>query len=71
MSSFEVYFPKEDQPSRIKKWKVSKGTVVTPGKILLLYQDVATGKIEKKIRATQFGRVINLLVNENEIIHSK
>ncbi|XP_014209442.1 RNA polymerase II subunit A C-terminal domain phosphatase [Copidosoma floridanum] len=70
MSSFEVHFPKEDQPSRIKKWKVSEGTMVTAGRILLLYQDVATGKIEKKLRATQLGRVVKHLVKENETVHT-
>jgi biotin carboxyl carrier protein len=69
MSSVEVSFPKEDQPSRIKKWRVSVGTMVTAGRILLLYQDVATGKMEKKLRATQFGRIVKLLVKDNEVVH--
>ncbi|KAJ8679285.1 hypothetical protein QAD02_015072 [Eretmocerus hayati] len=69
MASFEVKFPKEDQPSRIKKWRVSEGTMVTAGRILVHYQDVATGKAEKKMKASQFGKVTKILIKENEIVH--
>ncbi|XP_031782575.1 RNA polymerase II subunit A C-terminal domain phosphatase [Nasonia vitripennis] len=69
MPNIEVIFPSEDQPSRIKKWKVSPGTTVTFGRILLLYQDVATGTQEKKFKAPHFGRILKILVKENEVVH--
>ena len=69
MTSIEVKFPQEDQPSRVSKWRVSVGSVVNAGKVLLVYKDVTTGDSEKKLKATQYGKVIKLLVKPNEIVH--
>lgn len=62
-------FPPEDQPSRIVKWKVSEGSVVTAGKVILIYADVATGKTERRLKATKFGTVLKTLIKNNETVH--
>lgn len=68
-SNIQVIFPKEDQPSRIEKWRVNVGASVSVGRVLLIYSDVATGNVEKKMKATQFGKVTKLLVQEKEVVH--
>lgn len=71
MATIELPFPNTSQPGKILKWRVSKGTMVSVGRILLLYQNIGsenTDVTEKKLRATQFGRVTKLHVKEGDII---
>ena len=73
MAAIQVKFPNTSGSGKLLKWRVTKGTMVSVGRILLLYQCVGTSENEdfneKKIRATQFGRVTKLHVNEGDIIH--
>lgn len=72
MGTIEITFP-SGQPGKILKWRVSTGTMVSAGRILFLYQNVAPGTEdakgpEKKYRATQFGRVKTLLAKQGAIV---
>lgn len=68
----EVKFPDDEQPGKIIKWRISPNTMVSAGRVLLLYQNVepgADGKtVEKKLRATQFGRANTLLVKAGDVV---
>ncbi|XP_012277661.1 RNA polymerase II subunit A C-terminal domain phosphatase isoform X2 [Orussus abietinus] len=73
MATIEVTFPSEGQQARIIKWRVGKGTMVSAGRVLLLYDCIASENDdvrgpEKKLRATQFGRVTKLLAKEGDIL---
>ncbi|XP_011299928.1 RNA polymerase II subunit A C-terminal domain phosphatase [Fopius arisanus] len=70
MSVMEVKFPSDEQPGKIIKWRVSRDTMVSAGRILLLYHGVGNdGKTgEKKLRATQFGRINCLLVKPGDLV---
>ena len=73
MATTEVTFPLE-KPAKILRWKVSAGTMVSPGKVLLLYKTVTSDNDDKtnpeeKLRAkTERGRVTKFLAKANEII---
>ncbi|KAL7304939.1 hypothetical protein TKK_0002737 [Trichogramma kaykai] len=69
MSPINVVFPNEDGPSRAKKWRIKKGEFVNVGKLLLIYTDVATDKVEKRMKSTQVGKVVKLCVKENDVLH--
>ncbi|KAK0091068.1 hypothetical protein PV326_003806 [Microctonus aethiopoides] len=73
MATVVIRFPNNEQPGKIKKWRVTTGTMVSVGRVLLLYHSVNSNgdnapTSEKKLRATQFGRVKEILVKEGEII---
>ncbi|XP_033211377.1 RNA polymerase II subunit A C-terminal domain phosphatase isoform X2 [Belonocnema kinseyi] len=73
MATTEVLFPFE-KPAKILRWKVSAGTMISPGKVLLLYKTVTSDNDDKtnpeeKLRAkTERGRVTKFLAKANEII---
>ena len=73
MGTKEVIFTLE-KPAKLLRWKVSTGTMVSPGKVLFLYKEVTTdnddkSNTEKKLRAkTERGRVTKFLVKLNEIV---
>lgn len=72
MPEIEISFP-EERPGKIKKLKVSIGNMITAGKILLLYEigvspDHDKEFKEKKLRATQFGRVVKILKGNDSIV---
>ncbi|PNF41409.1 hypothetical protein B7P43_G14422 [Cryptotermes secundus] len=56
---------------RILKWKVKEGTIVSVGRVILLYDiNPNNGKEEqKKLKANQVGTVRKLLAKEGEIVH--
>ncbi|XP_063995143.1 RNA polymerase II subunit A C-terminal domain phosphatase isoform X2 [Diachasmimorpha longicaudata] len=70
MSGIEVKFPNDEQPGKIIKWRVSPDNMVSAGRILLFYQGIGNdGKsVEKKLRATQFGKINCLLVNADDVV---
>lgn len=75
MSKIEVAFPREENADiKIIKWKVSKGTIISAGRVLLSYQTVNNSnnpdekKVEKKLRSTEFGRVTELFVRQGDIV---
>ncbi|XP_076668442.1 RNA polymerase II subunit A C-terminal domain phosphatase Fcp1 isoform X3 [Andrena cerasifolii] len=73
MGTIEIAFPCGGQPGKILKWRVRMDTMVSAGRILFLYQNVAAGTEdtkgpEKKYRATRFGRVTKLLAGEGDIV---
>lgn len=52
------------------KWRVSKGTMVSAGRVLLLYNCNSPdgNSPEKKLRATQVGRVTKLAVKNGDVV---
>lgn len=73
MGTIEVTFPFGGQPGKILKWRVRMDTMVSAGRVLLLYQNVTSGMEdskgpEKKYRATRFGRVTNILAKEGDVV---
>jgi len=57
--------------AKILKWKVKEGTIVSVGRVILLYDiNPNNGKEEqKKLKANQVGTVRKLLAKEGEIVH--
>ncbi|XP_011265946.1 RNA polymerase II subunit A C-terminal domain phosphatase isoform X1 [Camponotus floridanus] len=76
MAIIKVTFPSDGPPGKILKWRVRLDTMVAVGRILLLYQDVtmtdieneSAKKSERKLRATIFGRVKQILAKEGDVI---
>ncbi|XP_011703287.1 PREDICTED: RNA polymerase II subunit A C-terminal domain phosphatase isoform X2 [Wasmannia auropunctata] len=76
MATIEVTFPSDGPPGRILKWRVRSDTMVAAGRILLLYQnatalaadDEEAKEPERKLRATNFGRVKQLLAKEGDVV---
>ncbi|XP_066584575.1 RNA polymerase II subunit A C-terminal domain phosphatase [Prorops nasuta] len=73
MATIKVTFPPGGKPGKILKWKVSLNTMVSAGKVLLLYNNVPPGNedtkdSEKKLKATHVGRVSELLVKQGDIV---
>ncbi|KYN01568.1 PREDICTED: RNA polymerase II subunit A C-terminal domain phosphatase [Cyphomyrmex costatus] len=75
IASHLVTFPSDRPPGKILKWKVRSDTMVAAGRILLVYQDVTPTaddeeikKPEKKLRASNFGRVKQFLANEGDVV---
>ncbi|XP_050463936.1 RNA polymerase II subunit A C-terminal domain phosphatase isoform X1 [Cataglyphis hispanica] len=75
MTIIKVTFPSNGPPGKILKWRVRLDTMVAAGRILLLYQNMTPGienedakEPERKLRATNFGRVKQILVKEGDII---
>ncbi|XP_043468210.1 RNA polymerase II subunit A C-terminal domain phosphatase [Leptopilina heterotoma] len=73
MSTTEVTFSCK-KPAKIVKWKVSPGTMVSPGKVLLLYKTLSTNNddnknVEEKLRSkTERGLVKKFLAKSNDIV---
>lgn len=73
MATTEVTFSCK-KPAKIVKWKVSPGTMVSPGKVLLLYKTLSTNNddnsnVEEKLRSkTERGLVTKFLAKSNEIV---
>lgn len=55
---------------RISKWKVKEGTIVSIGRIILLYDpSPGNGKSEiQKLKATAVGTVRKLLAKEGDVV---
>lgn len=56
--------------AKIVKWKVSEGTIVYEGRVILLY-DLNTNGDEggqKRLKATEVGTVRRLIAKEGEIL---
>ncbi|KAG5328607.1 CTDP1 phosphatase, partial [Acromyrmex charruanus] len=75
MATIEVTFPLDRPPGKILKWRVRSDTMVAAGRILLVYQDATptvddeeTKEPEKKLRATNFGRVKQILAKEGDVV---
>ncbi|XP_070526912.1 RNA polymerase II subunit A C-terminal domain phosphatase isoform X2 [Cardiocondyla obscurior] len=75
MATIEVTFPADGPPGKILKWRVRSDTMVAAGRILLLYQsatpavdDEKAKEPERKLRATNFGRVKQLLAKEGDVV---
>ncbi|KYQ55199.1 RNA polymerase II subunit A C-terminal domain phosphatase [Trachymyrmex zeteki] len=75
MTTIEVTFPSDRPPGKILKWRVRSDTMVAAGRILLVYQDATptaddeeTKEPEKKLRATNFGRVKQFLAKEGDVV---
>ncbi|KAG5326784.1 CTDP1 phosphatase, partial [Acromyrmex heyeri] len=75
MATIEVTFPLDKPPGKILKWRVRSDTMVAAGRILLVYQDATptvddeeTKEPEKKLRATNFGRVKQILAKEGDVV---
>ncbi|XP_069672382.1 RNA polymerase II subunit A C-terminal domain phosphatase isoform X1 [Periplaneta americana] len=66
----EIVLP-TGKSAKILKWKVKEGTIVSIGRVILLYDiNPNNGKEEqKKLKATQVGTVRKLLAKEGEIVH--
>ncbi|XP_012251534.2 RNA polymerase II subunit A C-terminal domain phosphatase [Athalia rosae] len=74
MATVKITFPTGGEPARITKWKVGMNAMISAGRIVLHYRNVnndsnvPVGDSEKKLRASKFGRVIQLLVEEGDVI---
>lgn len=75
MATIEIAFPSDGLSGKIWKWKVRPDTMVAAGRVLLLYHNNVTSsdaedvkQPERKLRATKFGRVKQLLVKEGDIV---
>ncbi|XP_070165279.1 RNA polymerase II subunit A C-terminal domain phosphatase isoform X3 [Polyergus mexicanus] len=75
MAIIKVTFPSDGPPGKILKWRVRLDTMVAAGRILLLYQNTTPSvenedakEPERKLRATNFGRVKRILAKEGDII---
>ncbi|XP_018376879.1 PREDICTED: RNA polymerase II subunit A C-terminal domain phosphatase isoform X2 [Trachymyrmex cornetzi] len=75
MATIEVTFPSDRPPGKILKWRVRSDTMVAAGRILLVYQDATPTaddeeikEPEKKLRATNFGRVKQFLAKEGDVV---
>ncbi|XP_014295652.1 RNA polymerase II subunit A C-terminal domain phosphatase isoform X1 [Microplitis demolitor] len=73
MANIEVAFPTNEQPGKIKKWRVSAGSMISAGRVLFLYCTVNsngddTKNHEKKYRSTQFGRITQILAKDGDTI---
>lgn len=75
MATIKVTFPSDGPPGKILKWRVRLDTMVAAGRVLLLYQNTTPGtenedvkEPERKLRATNFGRVKQILAKEGDII---
>lgn len=75
MAIIKITFPSDGPPGKILKWRVRLDTMVAAGRILLLYQNATSGnenegakEPERKLRATNFGRVKQILAKEGDII---
>lgn len=76
MATIEVTFPSDGLPGKILKWRVRSDTMVAAGRVLLLYQSATppaddeeeAKESERKLRATNFGRVKQLLAKEGDVI---
>ncbi|XP_012055680.1 PREDICTED: RNA polymerase II subunit A C-terminal domain phosphatase [Atta cephalotes] len=75
MATIEVTFPSDRPPGKILKWRVRSDTMVAAGRILLVYQDATptaddeeTKEPEKKLRATNFGRVKQFLAKAGDVV---
>jgi biotin carboxyl carrier protein len=66
----EIVLP-TGKSAKILKWKVKEGTIVSVGRVILLYDiNPNSGKEEqKKLKANQVGTVRKLLAQEGEIVH--
>jgi hypothetical protein len=66
----EIVLP-TGKSAKILKWKVKEGTIVSVGRVILLYDiNPNNGKEEqKKLKANQVGTVRKLLAKEGEIVH--
>jgi pyruvate/2-oxoglutarate dehydrogenase complex dihydrolipoamide acyltransferase (E2) component len=66
----EIVLP-TGKSAKILKWKVKEGTVVSVGRVILLYDiNPNNGKEELiKFKANQVGTVRKLLAKEGEIVH--
>ncbi|XP_034934132.1 RNA polymerase II subunit A C-terminal domain phosphatase [Chelonus insularis] len=72
MASIQVTFSSNEKPGKLKKWRVAVGTMISAGRVLFLYHPVNANneeeKAEKKFRATQFGKITEILIKEGEIL---
>lgn len=77
MATIEVTFPLDRPAGKILKWKVRSDTMVVGGRVLLLYRDATPStdadadgakEPEKKLRATTFGRVKQILAKEGDVV---
>lgn len=75
MATIEVSFLPNGPPAKILKWKVRSDTMVATGRVLLLYQNSTPDTIEnnakepeRKLRATTFGRVKQILAREGDVV---
>ena len=66
----EIVLP-SGKSAKIVKWKVKEGTIVSVGRVILLYDiNHNNGREEqKKLKATQMGTVRKLVAKEGEIVH--
>nr|CAD7412706.1 unnamed protein product [Timema poppensis] len=64
----EVIILRTTKPVKILKWKVKEGTVLSVGRVILLYGS-NTSKEQMKLKAAHGGTVRKLLVREDDIVH--
>ncbi|PSN32086.1 hypothetical protein C0J52_19241 [Blattella germanica] len=66
----EIVLP-SGKSAKILKWKVKEGTIVSVGRVILLYDvNVNSGEGEqKKLKANQVGTVRKLVAKEGAIVH--
>ncbi|KAK9500236.1 hypothetical protein O3M35_001532 [Rhynocoris fuscipes] len=53
---------------KLVKWKVEEGTIIYDGRVLLLYEEIDTGK-NAKLKSKNVGTVSKLLVKEGDIVN--
>ncbi|XP_074098349.1 RNA polymerase II subunit A C-terminal domain phosphatase Fcp1 isoform X1 [Cotesia typhae] len=73
MASIEIVFPRNEQPGKIKKWRVATGSMISARSVLFLYCPVNsngddTQNSEEKYRSTQSGRITQILAKEGDTI---
>ncbi|KAI4492165.1 hypothetical protein M0802_009971 [Mischocyttarus mexicanus] len=73
MATTEIIFPKEEQTAKLLRWRVRINTTVSAGRVLFFYRNVTSdsdesNNSEKKFRAMRYGRIIELLFKEGDII---
>lgn len=59
------------KPIKILKWKITEGSTLSIGRVLLLYDTDEFNKSEqRKLKSTQAGTVVKLIANEGAIVKS-
>jgi pyruvate/2-oxoglutarate dehydrogenase complex dihydrolipoamide acyltransferase (E2) component len=60
----------QTKPIKILKWKVSEGSTVSIGRVILLYDfDGASKEEQRKLKVTQAGTIHKIVAQEGAIVN--
>ena len=52
----------------VSEVKVKTGSLLSQGKVVLLYKDVAEPDVVKKLKSVSIGRVVKMLVSSGQVV---